>query len=270
MMGRSAILETLRIALVGAVLAVAFPGTGLAQESDADIAKKLANPVAEIVTLPLQLNYDCCYGPEDGERVTLNVQPVVPIKLNDDWNLILRTIVPFISQGETTPGGGNEMGLGDTTQTFFFSPKAKNGLTVAAGPVFYYPTGTGGFSSQKWGAGPSALILKQEGHVTFGLLANHIWSVAGNERSADLSNTLLQPFFNYTFPNSTGILANLESTYDWENKQWTVPMNVGVTHMFSLGHQKVQAGIQGRYYFDKPDGGPDWGVRFVLTYLIPS
>lgn len=260
----------MKASYVLAAAAVVVPACAAAQESEADLAKKLANPVAELISLPLQFNYDCCYGPEDGERMTLNIQPVVPVKLNDDWNVIIRTILPVISQSETVAGSGNSLGLGDTTQTFFFSPRDSKGVTWGIGPAIYYPTGTGGFSAQKWAAGPSALVLKQQGGLTYGVLTNHLWSFAGNDRSEEISSTLIQPFFNYTFPNTTGILINMESTYAWTHEQWTVPMNAGVTHMFKLGNQRVQGGVMGRYYFDSPSGGPDWGLRFVLTFLIPS
>lgn len=256
------------IALLGAAV-MAAPGLALAQDSDVELAKKLANPVSDLVSLPFQFNYDCCYGPSDGERVTLNIQPVVPLHLSDDWNLIIRTIVPIVSQSETTPGGGDQLGFGDTTQTFFFSPKTK-GMTVGFGPALYYPTGTDGFSGDKWAAGPSGLVLKQDGHMTYGLLATQLWSFAGNERADEVNLTLLQPFFNYTFPSTTGIVVNLESSYDWEHEQWTIPLNAGVTHMYKLGDQRIQAGIFGRYYLDKPDGAADWGLRFVVTFLIPS
>lgn len=248
----------------------AVPGQAMAQESDADLAKKLANPVAAMVSLPFQFNYDCCYGPSDGERYTLNVQPVVPINLNDDWNLIVRTIVPLVSQTETTPTGGDQLGFGDTTQTFFFSPSKSTGLTWGVGPALFYPTGTGGFSAHKWAAGPAALVLKQEGHITAGLLATQLWSFAGSESRNDINSTLLQPFFNYTFPNTTGIVLNVESTYDWESEQWTVPLNAGVTHIFKAGPQKIQLGVFGRYYLESPNQGPDWGLRFVATFLIPD
>ena len=253
-----------------AAVAVMIPASAVAQEQEADFAKKLANPVADLVSLPFQFNYDCCYGPADGERVTLNIQPVVPIKLREDWNLILRTIVPVISQTGTVGGYRNHLGLGDTIQTFFFSPRGAKGVVWAVGPAMYYPSGTDGFSAHKWAAGPSALVLKQDGGLTYGILATQLWTFAGNEKAQDVETTLLQPFFNYTFPDTTGITLNMESSYNWEREQWTVPVNAGVTHIYKLGNQRVQAGIMGRYYFDSPDGGPDWGVRFVLTYLIPS
>jgi hypothetical protein len=248
---------------------VAVPGVAQPQESDADLAKKLANPVAAMVSLPFQFNYDCCYGPSDGERYTLNIQPVVPIKLSDDWNMIVRTIVPIISQTETAPGGSDQLGFGDTTQTFFFSPSRSGGLTWGVGPALFYPTGTDGFSARQWAAGPAALVLKQEGRVTAGLLATQLWSFAGANNRDDINTTLLQPFFNYTFPNSTGIVLNAESSYDWEREQWTVPLNAGVTHLFKVGPQRIQMGVFGRYYLESPNQGPDWGLRFVATFLIP-
>ena len=161
------------------------------------------------------------------------------------------------------------VGFGDTLQTFFFSPKTE-GFVLGFGPAISYPTGTDGFSAHQWAAGPAGLVLKQQGHMTYGLLATQLWAVDTGQPQ-EVNTTLLQPFFNYTFPNTTGVVVNFESTYDWTREQWTVPLNVGVTHMYKFGaNQKVQAGVFGRYYLDSPDGGPDWGLRFVLTYLIPS
>ena len=251
----------------GQAASASAPAAG--RESDVELAKKLANPVADLISLPFQFNYDCCYGPEDAGRTTLNIQPVVPVHLTDNLNLIIRTIVPVISQQETVAGTRDQLGLGDILQTWFLSPKTE-GVTLAAGPAILYPSGTDGFSQHKWSAGPAALVLKQHGHMTYGLLATQVWSFAGSERAGDVNTTMLQPFFNYTFPNTTGILANLESSYDWERKDWTVPMNVGVTHIYKVGEQRIQGGIMGRYYLDKPGGGPDWGVRLVVTFLIPS
>lgn len=249
---------------------VAVPGLSLAQESDVELAKKLANPVADIISLPLQLNYDCCYGPSDGQRYTLNVQPVVPIDLNEDWRMIVRTIVPVVTQEGDAPGDRRQLGFGDTTQTFFLSPAKSTSLIWGVGPAFYYPTGTDDFSQGQWAAGPAVLVLKQQGHVTAGLLATQLWSFAGADGRDEVDTTLLQPFFNYTFPNTTGLLVNLESSYDWERKQWTVPVNAGVTHIFKLGPQRIQLGVMGRYYLESPSEGADSGLRVVATFLIPS
>ncbi|MES1198643.1 MAG: hypothetical protein ABUS48_01530 [Pseudomonadota bacterium] len=258
------ILASTIAALAATALSV---GVGAAQEqgSDAELAQKLANPVVSLISVPLQYNYDCCTGVSDA-RWTLNVQPVLPFALNARWNLIVRTIVPIIDQ----EGEPDHSGFGDTTQSFFFAPPSKNSLTWAVGPVFYYPTGTDGLSSAKWGAGPTALVLKQTGHVTYGALVNQIWSFAGAGSHPSISTTFLQPFFNYTYPDTTGISVNLESTYDWKHDQWTIPLNVGISHIYAFTGQRVSLGATGRVYLDSPRGGPGWGLRFVATFLFPK
>jgi hypothetical protein len=241
-----------------------------AANSEAELAKKLANPVSSLISLPLQLNYDCCVGPDNDSAWVLNVQPVMPFALNDKWNMIVRTIVPLHYREGSSSIDGEGFGFGDTTQSFFFSPQSVNGLTWAVGPAFLWPTGSEGYESGKWGAGPTGLVLKQQGHMTYGILANHIWSVAGAENRPNISSTFLQPFFNYTWPSSTGFLINLESTYDWERDEWTIPLNTGVSHVFKFGEQRVSLAANARVYLDRPDGGPDWGLRFVATFLFPK
>lgn len=260
----------LRRLLLALVLA-AQPQLGHAQESDADLAQKLSNPVSSMISVPLQWNYDCCYGPADGERLTLNVQPVVPFKLNDDWNLIVRTIVPVVYQEAPVPGVENTYGLSDVTQSFFFSPsKTVNGITWAVGPAFLWPIGTEELGTEKWGAGPTGLILKQDGQAMYGMLANHIWSYAGEESRDEVSQTFLQPFFSYTTADATTYGANVEASYDWTRGTWSVPANLTVSHLYKFGEQRVQLGIGLKLYLVDEGDSPDWGVRAVATFLFPE
>ena len=152
----------------------------------AELAKKLANPVASLISVPLQYNYDEYGGANDGAAVSrLVIQPVIPFSLNEDWNLITRTLIPLVDQKDFPLNALNESGLGDITPSFFFSPKAPTagGWIWGAGPVFLLPTATEDvLGTEKWGIGPTGVALKQTGPWTVGILAGHIWSVAGRRR----------------------------------------------------------------------------------------
>ena len=217
-----------------------------AQESAEDLAKKLANPVASLISLPFQLNYDDNIGPnDDGKRWLLNIQPVVPFSLNEDWNLISRTILPLVRQDDIFPGAGSQSGIGDVVQSLFFSPAepTKTGWIWGAGPVFLLPTGTDSLlTADKWGLGPTAVALRQQGPWTYGALINHIWSVAGDEDRSDVSASFLNPFVTYTTKNAASFTGMTESTYDWMSEQWSAPLFVMVTKVTKIGGQRVRRG----------------------------
>lgn len=246
--------------------------TAQAQEHNADaLAKQLSNPVAALISVPLQLNWDDGYA-LDGEKWLLNVQPVIPMSLTDDWNLISRTVLPFVDQHDVI-NLDSQSGLGDTVQSLFFSPKAPtaSGWIWGAGPVLLLPTASDDLlGSEKWGAGPTAVVLKQTATGwTYGALANHIWSFAGEDDRDDVNATFLQPFLAKGLGKGRTVSLNTESTYDWEHEQWTVPVNLMYTQVLKIGQQLVSVGGGARAYAEGPDGGPDWGLRIIFTLLYP-
>lgn len=259
------------ITLLAAGVALCSPGTLSAEEDSEALAKKLQNPVASLISVPFQNNFD--WGGENNAfRYLLNFQPVVPVSISEDANIIIRTIVPFTSQTDVIPGT-SQTGLGDITQSFFYSPKnpTSGGLIWGVGPVFLYPSATDHFlGSGKFGLGPTFVLLKQQNGWTYGMLFNHIWSVAGSGSRDDVSSTFLQPFLSYTTKKATSFTINTESTYDWEDEQWTTPINAMISQVFKIGKLPVSAQVGARYTPAAPAGIPDWGFRFSLTFLFPK
>ena len=257
------------------VVLLGVPARGEAQSADeaAELAKKLSNPVASLISVPFQNNWDTGLGTTDASKYVLNFQPVIPITLNEKWNLITRTIVPYVSFGALSPTGSGAGGLGDTVQSFFLSPRepTSGGWIVGVGPALLYPTATSRpTGSGKWAAGPTAVLLKQEHGWTFGLLANWLWSYAGPESRPSVNATFLQPFLTYTTTKALTVGLNTESTYDWTNDAWTVPLNLSVSQLLKVGGKPMSFTVGGRYYATTPTGGPDWGLRFVVTLLFPK
>jgi hypothetical protein len=253
------------------------PGGGAGAEDEqakaAELAKKLSNPVAALISVPIQNNFDFGAGPNgDGFQYKVNIQPVIPITLSEDWNVISRTILPVVYQ-ENVIGTSSQAGVSDTLQSLFFSPKAptKGGWIWGAGPVFLLPTATDNLlGAEKWGAGPTAVVLRQEKGWTYGMLANHVWSFAGESGRQSVNATFLQPFLNYTTKKQTTFKLNTETSYDWQNEQWTVPINLAVAQLVKIGKLPVQFELGGRYYAAHADNGPEWGLRFGVTFLFPK
>jgi hypothetical protein len=254
-------------------------GTDDQKDQEAELAKKLNNPVAALISVPIQNNWDFGIGPAHAMKYTANIQPVIPISISENWNLIIRTIVPVIYQEvlDNRPGapasvGKSHEGLGDTTQSFFFSPKAPvGGWILAAGPVGYYPTATSDYlGAGQWGTGPTVLALRQEHGFTYGVLANQIWSFTGQQDRNEVNAAFIQPFFGYTTKTYTTFMLNSETTYNWQDHESTAPLNFMVQQVLKIHDHPIafQAGY--RYYVEKPAGGPDWGLRFTITFLFPK
>lgn len=251
------------------------PLAAAAETDQTDLAKKLANPVASLISIPFQYNYDENYGPaEDGSVEQLKIQPVIPFSISKDWDLITRTIVPLIDQDDIPVNGEGKSGLGDITASQFFSPKAPSadGWTWGAGPVWLLPTASDkALGGEKFGIGPTGVALKQVGPWTYGVLANHIWSFAGRDSREQISATFLQPFLAYVTPTKTTFSLNTESSYDWKDEEWSVPINAGVSQMLKIGPQILQVQLGARYWADSaPGGADDWGLRLAVTLLYPK
>ncbi|TDW26694.1 hypothetical protein EV128_11324 [Rhizobium azibense] len=236
-----------RTSLMLAVSATLGMGsTAYGQNSSADLAKKLSNPIASLISVPFQLNYDHGYGPLDGDKTSLNIQPVT-------------------YQDDIAGPSGSQFGLGDVVRSFFLSPAKPTdcGLIRGAGPVFLIPAATDDLlGGEKLGAGATIVALKQDGPWTYGVLANHIWSFAGNEDRNDISNTYLQPFLSYTTPNAWTFALNTESTYDWKANEWSVPINPTVSKLVKVNEQPISLTAGLRYWAAAPDNGSEGlGVR---------
>ena len=253
--------------------------SGAAMEASADesadqLAKQLANPVASLISVPFQFNAAFGGGPEDdGEWYTLNIQPVVPISIAPDWNLIVRTIVPIMGREEVLAPDTSEWGFGNTLQSFFFSPKAPTagGLIWGVGPAINYPSSTDPlFGPNEWGAGPTGVALLQKGKVTAGVLANQIWSFENSDNPEGINATFVQPFFAYALGKGLTFNTNIQASYNWIGDQWTAPMNVGFSQVFKVGDQAMSFQLAGTYYLAKPEAGPEWGVQSTLTFLFPT
>jgi len=263
-----------RPALLAIISAALFHCPAHADDAT-ELAKKLANPIAALISVPIQANYDENFGPgEKGEKWQTNIQPVIPVSISENWNLVSRTILPVIDQKNIPAPGMDESGIGDITQSFFFSPKAptSSGWIWGVGPVLYLDTASDDtLGAEKWGAGPTAVVLKQSGPWTYGALVNQINSFAGNGDRQDISSSFVQPFLAYVTSTHTTISLNTESTYDWKGNDWSVPINLVAAQMLKAGSQIFQVAVGARYWAETPDNGPDgWGLRLQLTFLFPK
>jgi len=262
---------TMRASLL-CVVALCFSISTLAQAAaDANLAQELTNPIANIITVPIQMNFDNDIGVNDqGSKITTNIQPVIPFEVNQDWNVITRTIMPVIHQDEVFPGQGSQFGLGDINMSLFFSPKkpTAGGVIWGVGPVFLLPTATDPLlGGKKWGVGVGGVALTLRGPWTIGGLANHVWSVAGDSARSDISNTFLQPFVAYTWPSAWTVSAQSESTYNWKTEQWSVPVTFAVSKLVRIGKLPVSLQAGAGYWLDAPDSGPE-GMRYRLQMNI--
>jgi len=270
----------LGVATLVAALGWAVPASA---QDDSDLAKAAQNPVADLISLPLQNNVLFGVGPGNDVANVLNIQPVIPFKVGP-VNLINRSIIPLVYLPDLTAGlpgspgelGGSvsEFGLGDINHTVFASPAKASRVTWGVGPSLTFPSSTADrLGTRKWSAGPSAVVLGMPGSFVVGSLVRQLWSYAGDKDRQDVSQLLIQPFVNYNMPNGWYLVTSPIITANWKadsGNRWTVPVGGGVGRLFRIGPQPINAQFQGFYNAARPRFGPDWSLRVQVQLLFPK
>jgi hypothetical protein len=262
------------------VLIVCYALSSTAQEEPkpaaddaAAIAKKLANPIGALISVPFQNNTDVGIGDHNGSRNTLNCQPIVPFSLSAEFSLITRYIVPVIAQYDITGEGTQEIGLSDALVSGWISNAVvENGFVWGVGAAFLFPTATNDvLGSKKFGVGPTVIVLQQKNGWTYGVLMNQVWSVAGNADRADVNQMYLQPFLTYNWKSGTGLTLNSEWTQNWEAGTTNAFINIMAGGLVKFGDQLVQLQIGPRIHVAAPEGSKsDFGVRAAVIFVFPK
>ena len=255
--------------------AAAQPADAESEEAKtAALAKAAQNPIADLISFPLQNNTAFGIGPYQRAQNELLIEPVIPLHITKDWNLITRTIWPQIVQPDSTQPTQGWTGFGDLNPSFFFSPSAPHKLTWGAGPTFVLPWATAEQLGQgKFSMGPGVVALTMPGHWVIGTLVNNIFSVEGPHERANVNQMLLQYFINYNFKHGWYVTSAPIITANWEATKgnvWTVPFGGGVGRIMKIGNQPVN--IQAEFFGNAkhPTGDSPWGMRLQIALLFPK
>lgn len=256
--------------LLCAGLILAAPRVAAAADDVDELARKVSNPAAFMISVPIHGDLDFTDTAAGRvEQVLLDVEPVLPFRLNDHWNIISHTDFPLVYVNP--PGSGADFGLGDISQALSFTPSAKKPLVWAIGAQASLPTATSrDFGSGKFSIGPSLLLLSQTTGLTSGLSASHMWSVAGRDDRANVSLTEVRPFLAWHMGGGRTISANIDASYDWQAEQWDVPLQVSYSKVLRLGSQAMSLSAGGKYWLDRADGSDAWGVTAGVVLLFPE
>jgi hypothetical protein len=262
--------------ILGLLLTALSSGPAFAQQSNEELAKAAQNPLASLISVPFQLNTNFDTGPEQRTQNVLNIQPVVPFSINEDWNLISRTILPLIWQPPSTPFEGSTFGLGDIQLNGFLSPRNSGEWIWGVGGVAQLPTHTNAvLGNDRWGLGPTAVVLHLEkgNPWVYGALINNIWSVSGSSTDPKINQMTLQPFLNYNFPSGLYLTSSPLITSNWEaasGQEWTVPMGGGVGKIVRLGKLPLNLQASAYYNIERPDYAPRWTLRLQAQLMFPK
>lgn len=245
-----------------------------------DLAKAAQNPVADLVSLPFQNNTNFGLGPEDRTQNVLNIQPVIPFRIGENWNLVTRTILPVIRQPELTAEEDATWGLGDASISLFFSPSKPGKVIWGVGPILLVPTATADLGAEEWGTGIAAVILTMPGNWVFGALVNRVWSFADAEggravfpSQPEVDQVLFQYFITYNLPNGWYLTSSPTITGDYNrdsDDRWIVPFGGGFGRVFTAGKQPMNVSVQAFSNVEKPDLGPEWTLRFQFQFMFPK
>lgn len=261
---------------LGALLAAALlaPPARAQEPQTHDLARQAQNPVASLISVPFQNNFNFEVGSEDKMQGVLNIQPVVPFRASERWNLITRTIVPIIHQPLLAPGIGNVSGLGDIQFSAFLSPVKPRGVLWGVGPILSIPTATDDLlGTKKLGIGPTGVALATHGPWVVGTLVNNVFSVAGDSDRRDINQMLVQPFVNYNMAGGWYFVSSPIITADWKvdnDQRWTVPLGGGLGRIFRVGKQPLNTALQAFYHVEHPDLASRWSLRFQTQLLFPK
>ncbi|HEY3856474.1 MAG TPA: neuromedin U [Verrucomicrobiae bacterium] len=272
------ILTSLRL-LLSAFLAVASSvftaraEDNPSQSSSAELAKQTQNPVADVISVPIENYFYFNAGPNHATLYDLNIKPVIPFHLNEDWNLITRTIIPIINEPSLSLGSRSGFGLGDINPSFFLSPAKSSGFIWGVGPTFTLPTATDSLlGSGKFSMGPTAVALMDKGPWLFGALVYNQWSVTGWGKQ-NVNNMLIEPFANYNFGKGWHLSTAPLITANWEaegSQQWTVPVGGGIGKLVRFGKLPADILVQAYSNVERPKYAPDWELRFQIQFLLPG
>lgn len=248
-----------------------------AAQDAAALAKAVQNPIASLISVPFQWNINLETGPQEKTQHVVNIQPVLPFELNEDWNLITRTIVPLISQPAFGQGQSREGGIGDIQFSAFFSPKTPgaSGWIWGAGGILQMKTASDDRLGQgAWGIGPTAVALKITGPWVVGGLVNNVWSVTEDSGRGDVNQMLIQPFINYNFADKPGRYLTFAPviTADWkaDNDKWIVPLGMGIGQVMKIGKQPVNLQASAYYNVERPDNAAKYQIRLQIQLMFPK